>query len=276
MPRNNYHLKLGQFECIVVDDGQITVPNPDDPATMSQTTLSQTNPGQRNKLDIMCMLVKTPEHQILIDTGCGDGFGPESGKLMQNLLTDNIRPSDIDTVIFSHGDSDHIAGNLDRAGNLAFPKARYLILKTEWDYWVGSLESTIENPNRNPGMLEFARLSLLPLRSRIELIQDETEIYPGIKIEKVPGHTPGNGIITLSSQGQKLVYIGDLIHHPIELQRPDYYAMFDQFPAIAVRNRNKVLRDVSRAGTMVFSPHFPFPGLGQMVSRQKTFEWKSI
>jgi glyoxylase-like metal-dependent hydrolase (beta-lactamase superfamily II) len=276
MPRNNYHLKLGHFECIVVDDGQITVPNPDDPVTMNQTNLSQTNLGQRNKLDIMCMVVKTPEHQILIDTGCGDGFGPDSGKLIQNLLMDNIRPSDIDTVIFSHGHSDHIAGNLDRAGNPAFPKARYLILKTEWDYWIGSLESKVEYPNLNPGMLEFARRSLLPLRSRIELIQDKTEIYPGIKIEIVAGHTPGNAIIRLSSQGQRLVYIGDLIHHPIELQRPDYYAMFDQFPAIAIRNRNRVLSEVSRTGTMVFSPHFPFPGLGQMVFGNKAFEWKPI
>ena len=46
----------------------------------------------------ICVLVKTAEHRVLVDTGA-DGLAPSTGKLVQNLKAVGIAPEDIDTGI---------------------------------------------------------------------------------------------------------------------------------------------------------------------------------
>ncbi len=274
MSNKNYHFKLGDFACTVISDGIITVPDPDAPPGSFQP-----GSGKGNRLDVLSLLLDAGGRKILIDTGCGTDMGPmgkNAGLLLANLREEKLKPEDIDLIVISHAHSDHICGNVDSRGNPVFPKARYVMLKREWDFWEGSLNGTIRNPNKNPNMLAIARKQLLPLKSRIEMLENNGEIVPGMKLQNAPGHTPGSALIILSSGRERLVVLGDLIHHPIELTRPDYYKMFDHSPALAVRTRNRVLAQVARRRDLVFSPHFPFPGLGHVAAEGNGFEWQPI
>jgi glyoxylase-like metal-dependent hydrolase (beta-lactamase superfamily II) len=255
---------------MAISDGTIMVPDPDH---LTKGGLPQ--PGQQNILDVICLLVRTGENTLLIDTGCGRD-DPTAGKLENNLRLAKIEKDDIDTVVISHAHGDHIGGNIDASGYSAFPKSRFILPRIEWDYWIGSLNSTVIRTNKNPINLAFVRRYLLPVQNQIDLVEDNAEIFPGIKIEIAPGHTPGNTIITFSSAGEKMVSVGDLIHHPVELERPDYYAMFDESPSQAIAVRNKIVAGLSSAKTLVFSPHFPFPGLGRFVLKDKTFKWQPV
>ena len=38
----------------------------------------------------------------------------------------------------SHGHLDHIGGLVTKSGPLAFPKAEFVFVNTEWNYWTGS------------------------------------------------------------------------------------------------------------------------------------------
>ncbi|MFQ6115833.1 MAG: MBL fold metallo-hydrolase [bacterium] len=80
-----------------------------------------------------CLLINTGRYQVLVDTGAG-GLVPSTGNLLQNLRMEGIDPEDIDTVIITHGHPDHIGGNTDSEGKPAFPSARYVMWKHEWDF----------------------------------------------------------------------------------------------------------------------------------------------
>jgi glyoxylase-like metal-dependent hydrolase (beta-lactamase superfamily II) len=40
--------------------------------------------------------------------------------------------------VISHGHLDHIGGLVTKSGALAFPKAQFVFVDTEWNYWTGS------------------------------------------------------------------------------------------------------------------------------------------
>jgi len=59
-----------------------------------------------------------------------------TGNLMRNLEAEGIAPDAIDTVIISHAHPDHIGGNLDKNGKVAFPNAQFVMWREEWMFWM--------------------------------------------------------------------------------------------------------------------------------------------
>jgi glyoxylase-like metal-dependent hydrolase (beta-lactamase superfamily II) len=83
-----------------------------------------------------CLFINTGRNRVLVDTGGGAGSVPSGGKLLQNLQAEGIEHMDIDVVILTHGHPDHIGGNTNAKGKPAFPNARYVMWKDEWDFWI--------------------------------------------------------------------------------------------------------------------------------------------
>lgn len=52
---------------------------------------------------------------------------------------EGITPGDIDTVILTRGHPGHIGGNTISEGRPAFPNARFVMWKDEWDFWTSDL-----------------------------------------------------------------------------------------------------------------------------------------
>jgi len=100
------------------------------------------------------------------------------------------------------------------------------------------------------------------------------EIAPGITTVAVDGHTPGHAAAEIASQGERLLYIGDTAHHSvISVQRPDWTIQFDGDAPTAQASRRETLRRASAENLRIFSPHFPFPGLGRFRSEGDGYVW---
>src|SRR5512136_2073300 len=143
---DSYHFKVGAFECVVVSDGTLTYTDP-------APVLFANAPSDRLALalraygiqleqwgewisSLNCLVIRTGEHCILIDTGLGTvDFGPNAGVLPRNLRAAGIEAGDVDIVVLTHAHGDHVGGNTDSEGKAAFPQARYLMTKAEWDFW---------------------------------------------------------------------------------------------------------------------------------------------
>jgi len=268
MAANTYPFKIGQFECLAVSDGIITVPD-----MLTPRPFDPADPKTGLAMDVTCLVIKAAKRQILVDTGSGRWMGPSSGKLLENLGTAGIRPSDIDTVIITHAHGDHIGANVDGDGKPVFVKARYVMHRTEWTHWMARLEGEEGSPK---GMLSITRQNLPPISDRLELVEDKATILPGLECLLTPGHTPGGMMLMLSSGKDGLCCIGDLIHHETELVRPDVFAIFDvdQDEAVAVRRR--ILPELADSGILIFSCHFAFPGLGHIVRDGDRLSWRPI
>src|SRR4030088_24356 len=141
-----YRFKIGDFQATVISDGYGQIPiwptfamNAPEAklAWVLQANFMQPMIKATNNM----LVVDTGRERILVDTGFGEKIGPSFGSfpgLEANLRRAGITPESIDLVIASHGHLDHIGGLVKKSGALAFPKAQFVFVDTEWNYWTGS------------------------------------------------------------------------------------------------------------------------------------------
>jgi glyoxylase-like metal-dependent hydrolase (beta-lactamase superfamily II) len=289
MNNNYYRFKVGDFECLTVSDGSFTYAPPQFPppevflfSNASKESLASVRqrynlptPWKEWVSPYICLVVNTSKHMVLVDTGAGR-LAPTTGKLLQNLRAAGIAPGDIDTVINTHGHPDHLGGNTTADGKPAFPRARYVISREEWDFWTsGQTEQKLEEHSREI-LITTARRNLLPVKNQLDLIDRDAQILPGIQAVPAPGHTPGLIALTISSKNERLLCISDVILHPIHLEMPEWFAVVDVLPDSLVGTRHKLLDMASAAKDLVMAFHFPFPGLGRVVRKGKTWRWQTV
>jgi glyoxylase-like metal-dependent hydrolase (beta-lactamase superfamily II) len=218
-----------------------------------------------------CLFVSTGKHKVLIDTGAGE-LAPSTGQLLANLAKAGAHPVDIDTVILTHGHPDHIGGGVDAEGRPAFPNARYVMWKNEWDFWTSEDPdlSAMQLPEelKTGLILGTARRCLPPLRRQIELVEKESEVVPGIHLLPAPGHTPGHAVVAVTSGRDSILHIADAVLHPILMERPSWRTAFDLEQDRAAETRRRILDRAAADKTKVMAFHFPFPTLGQVTSRR--------
>jgi glyoxylase-like metal-dependent hydrolase (beta-lactamase superfamily II) len=252
----SYQFKVGQLDCAVFSDGYLSLP------------------GEK-KMDLNILLIRSNGRTILVDTGTGVSPQVGSGKLLQNLAAEGIKPEDIDTVIHTHGHSDHVGGNTDAQGKPVFTQARHVMHKQEWDFWEARCREKNLEPGMQTMMAEVARGNLLPLKERFDLVEKKLEILPGIRFMLAPGHTPGNVILMLASGTQQLLCIGDLVHDPQEFLHPEMYRMIDSVPDQAYNTRVGILNRAAKDKLPVFASHFAYPGLGRVVLKGDVLTWRA-
>jgi glyoxylase-like metal-dependent hydrolase (beta-lactamase superfamily II) len=266
MNKNSFAFTLGNYKCLVVSDGTLIVPPP---ASEKSQSSGGVLPGE--EMEVLSLVIDTGKQKILIDTGCGEKFqGTDTGKLVNNLNAVGINCQDIDIIVFTHGHLDHVAGTFDKSGKAVFPNARYFVTKKEWQCWVDRKER-----KELQMMFISARQDLLPIPQQFQLLNEGDEVIPGIQLTSAPGHTPGSTIIRVSSGGETLTCVGDLIHSAREFKIPGYYGFLDTDPEQAILRRDEVLSKLAESGEMAFVCHFPFPGLGYLNKKGQTLSWKA-
>ena len=147
------------------------------------------------------------ERCILIDNGFGAKLGPTFGSfpgLEANLRRAGITPESIDLVVTSHGHLDHIGGLVTKSGPLAFPKAQFVFVDTEWNYWTGSRYESEVNSSPMPdpfkkGTIAAARENLPRVAERSRFVKQGGEITSGVHYVASPGHSPSHASILFTS-----------------------------------------------------------------------------
>ena len=265
MAATSYHLNIGKFKCTVISDGFITVPGPTPPGFSGRP-----EDRPREEMDVSCLLIDTGRRKVLLDTGCGSVFQSSSGRLLENLAKEGIKPDGIDLIVYTHAHPDHVGGTFDQAGKLAFPKARQILAKKEWDDFSGPEEGPTSR------MFTLARKTLLPVRDQFLLVDDDYEVMPGIKLLPARGHTLGGVIIEVSSGRDTMLCIGDLIHSHLEFTQPGFYSFLDSAPEDALKLRTDGLSKMAESGVLVFACHMPFPSTGRFVKRGGVLDWQPV
>jgi glyoxylase-like metal-dependent hydrolase (beta-lactamase superfamily II) len=277
MSLQSHRFRVGSFECISSSDGfyveqanKLFINAPEDELQQ----VLQANNIQPNNISspLTCLIIKTGEYHILVDTGLGSVVMPTAGKLLYNLQSEGISPEDIDIVIISHCHPDHIGGITDKTGNLIFPNARYMMGKNEWDFWTSA-----ENLSQlNPFVAMAAKNNLPLIKDKVELIDTETEILPGLKAISIPGHTLGHIALEISSEGEKFSYLADLALHAIHLEHPEWYTVYDSNPQQIIDTRHKLLEKVASEQALTLFYHFDFPSLGYVIPKGNTWQWQPV
>ncbi|SDR03177.1 Glyoxylase, beta-lactamase superfamily II [Rhizobiales bacterium GAS191] len=284
-----YRFKIGDFQATVVSDGYGQLPvgpilamNAPEAELASVLKANFMQPVIQATSNIL--VVDTGRERILVDTGFGEKLGPSFGNfpgLQANLRRAGITPESIDLVVTSHGHLDHIGGFVTKSGALAFPKAQFVFVDTEWNYWTGSRYESEVNNSPMPegfkkGFIEAVRENLPPVAERSRFVKQGGEITSGVHFIAAPGHSPSHAAILFTSGEEQFMHMGDIAHNPVtSLQHPDWTPIFDYDPAQAIKSRKAILDRVAADRIMVMGYHFPFPAVGHVARYDTAYRWEA-
>ncbi|MBN1562823.1 MAG: MBL fold metallo-hydrolase [Anaerolineae bacterium] len=192
-----------------------------------------------------CLLVQTGAHTILIDTGLG-ALHPDTGCLIAGLAEAGIAPENIDIVVLSHAHGDHAGGTITAENTPVFPHAQIMLSEPEWTYWQKKRGSV--------------RDLLAKFEPQINHIAPTNTILPGITAIPAPGHTPGQIALLLESEGERLLYVGDVIAHPLHTAHPTWNIVADTDPTQAIQTRRTVMDRAAAEAVPIYVYHCTDPG----------------
>lgn len=209
------------------------------------------------------LLLDAGDERVLIDTGEGT-FAPTPGTLLPHLRASGSAPEAITTIILTHFHFDHIGGLLDADGKPAFPNARVIAARAEYDHWLSEKTLAALPPVR----ANYLRAAFAAGRDaaypRLELVEGEAQVLPGITLLPAYGHTPGHSAVLIERDGGRLLHVADSWHYAAQLNLPEARIKFDALPEQAVAARRALMQRAESEGLLTLVYHAEFPGLGHI------------
>lgn len=207
--------------------------------------------------------------RVLFDTGAGNAkdrpgipiFGNLDTPFLERFEATGIAPEAVDLVICSHLHIDHVGWNtrLD-AGRWVptFPNARYLLPVVDRDYW--DPQGPGPRPTEggafvNSGVFEDSVQPLLDA-GLAELVGDGYRVSQSLSLQAVPGHTPGHLAMNLRSRGEEAMFVGDVLHHPLQVHYPHWNSPYCEDQAQARATRRRVLEEAADRDALLVPAHF--------------------
>jgi glyoxylase-like metal-dependent hydrolase (beta-lactamase superfamily II) len=251
-------VRIGELEVIPVSDGIAEMP----PQYFVNAGLTGHEdlfgPNGTIQCQLGCFVVRTGDTTVLIDAGIGpyDDQFFHGGKLPGALDAAGVSRDEVNVVVCTHLHADH-TGWLVRDGDLFFPNAVVRFGAPDWE------QSVL---NEAWGYMPKDQLEVLAAAGRAQPIDGDGEsIAPGITARHAPGHTLGHYCLVLSSGEQRALLLGDAIACPIQLEETDWQAMSDVDPALAVRTRETLFRELEGTDDVAVASHFPELTFGRVL-----------
>lgn len=219
----------------------------------------------RIQMGMRCLLVEHERGLVLIDNGLGN---KESEKFRQIYGVENagengrtwmddalarlgVAPEDIMLMVDTHLHFDHAGGNtyVDAEGQvrLSFPRARYVVQRAEYLWATNTNERTSAS---------YFNHNFVPVMDsgRMELVQGEVEIIPGVTLMPTPGHTPGHQSVRLDSGGETALFFADLVPTAAHLPLP-WIMGYDVEPLVTLETKRRILKAASEKQWLVVFEH---------------------
>lgn len=277
MPESIYRFKVGQLDCLAVQDVCYTTRLDLLYPEITKEELAQAAAKYGFDADNIIMpywplVVNTGDRRVLIDTGYGKGIHSGS-QMWTNLASIGLKPTDFQAVIVSHLHLDHYAGLVDKSGAILCPNATIFMGQGEWDYATsdaGIAEEEKFMKNYRKVLAQY----LLPLQPQTQFLADAAEILPGIRFLRLPGHTMHHSGVLIESNGESLLYIGDAAVHPLNLLQPHWRLGSDVDGDQAWATRQRIVKLATEQNAWVYGFHFPPPVLGHIRSGDTRWQWE--
>jgi len=259
-------MKVGKFDVELLSDGVFKLDGGAMYGTVPKNLWCRhEHPDEANRIPLCLgsLLITTPQgRRVLVDTGLSSKYEKDAKftkiyavsrqvTLRDELKSRSIRPADIDFVVNTHLHFDHAGGDTEynEEGKLApqFPKARYVIQKVEW-------HDATHPHERNAASYLQENFAPLEDTGLLELVDGDFELEPGLKVRRTGGHTRGHQVVSIESEGETAVYMGDLI--PTRAHVPLPYIMgYDLYPVDTLEAKRGLLKKAAAEGWTLLFQH---------------------
>jgi len=212
-----------------------------------------------------CCYVRHRDRHVMIDGGI------DGDEVAVQLAFLDVKPEDVDLVLITHVDRDHVAGLILQVGDgeLTYPNAQYAIDAGLWAE-LHKDETYDELPNH---LQRLFKALVARLEGQVILCDGETEVVDGITFVPCPGHRPGHAAYEFSTDAAPLLHVGDAFLNPVFIEHPDWPVTSDTFPDQAVESRKSLIERISQSNALVIATHFPWPGMGRILADGDAVKW---
>ncbi|AQU78917.1 MULTISPECIES: MBL fold metallo-hydrolase [Planococcus] len=210
-----------------------------------------TNEKNQIELPTHPILVQFEGHNILIDSGLGDGklterqlrnLGvSEQSRVEEDLAELGLAPEDIDTVLMTHLHGDHAAGLTKWQGEelvSTFPNAKIHVSAVEWN--------EMQHPNirsRNT----YWKENWQPIVDQVETFEGQKTLFDAITLIHTGGHSDGHSVIKMTSGHETILHMADIMPTHAH-QNPLWVLAFDDYPMDSIYAKEKLMKEALENG----------------------------
>ncbi len=275
-------MKIGNYDVFTIETGYVSLDGGAMFGVIPKTIWERTNPAdERNRIQLALrtMVIKDEKRIILVDAGVGHKMNDKLSDIynidhsVHNLKTGlaekGISAEDITDVIVTHLHFDHVGGATYFEGDelkLTFPKASYHVQGEQW-YWAN-------NPS-DKDRASYMPENFRPIVDTGKLVELDgpAEIFPGIEMLVMYGHTAGMQLPKISDGKTTLLYCADLIPTASHVPLP-FIMGYDNNPLITLEEKKRILpKAVEERWILVFE-HDPVRAAGTVEETEKGYRLK--
>ncbi|MDF2269074.1 MBL fold metallo-hydrolase [Streptomyces coacervatus] len=236
-------------------------------------------PGSdRAVVALQTWVLRSGGRTVLVDTGVGHGRERPSNPLFHQRQGDGlparlaragVRPEDVDVVVNTHIHGDHVGWNthdVDGSWVPAFPNATYLLPAAD-DHHFGPDGGYGGGVRPDDRLIYEDSIAPVHKSGQAVLWDGLHRIDEHLTLESAPGHTPGSSVLRMASRGERAVFVGDLLHSPVQILHPECSSCFCLDPGQAAASRRRVLERAVEEAELVIPAHFGGSGAVEVQRR---------
>ena len=227
------------------------------------------------KLALHCLLIENGDRKILVETGIGNHYSEKHQKnngyisgnqLEDSLLENGCSAEEITDVFLTHLHWDHATGAVKNENGrlrLLFPNATHWCSKTQWEH--SKISNARERAAYHPEVLNF-----LFNTGKLQLVENEGELFPNVEVRFYHGHTPGQMIPFINFRDKTIVYTSDLV--PTAANIPLLWmAAYDLDPVKTMEEKEKFLKEAAEKNYILFFEHDFYTECASVENSEKGF-----
>lgn len=278
---NTAAMRVGPYEVEIFSDGIFRLDGGSMFGVVPKVLWERAKPAdERNRIpmDMNCLLIRDKAgHVVVVETGAGtkltdrqrEIFGIDRPPaLLDELGRRGVRPDEVTLVVNTHLHFDHSGGNTYRDGDrlvATFPRASYAFQRLEW-------QDALAANERTRGSYYEDDYKPLEAAGRLELIDGDSEVLPGLFLERVQGHTRGTQTVRVTSGRDTVFFSSDFMPDRHHLPLP-WIPAFDLYPLDTLEAKRSLLpRAVEEKWVVGFTHDVPRFGRITLADGRHRFE----
>ena len=216
------------------------------PKTLWEKAYTAADSINRIPMAAKIMCIRGNGRCILVDTG-NSPFMPDKlaaiykmdfdkYSISSSLEAQGVSASEVTDVIFTHLHFDHSGGSMLADGTPRFPNARWYVQREHYEWALHPSEK--DRASFMPEMYQ-------PLHSMglLELVDGPGELFPGVSLLPLYGHTKGMQAVKVSDGAKTVFFPADLM--PTGAHVPVPYVMgYDNFPLTTIEEKKRLLPQI--------------------------------